>query len=59
MMENIDLEPNNDSNYDSICAEFTFAHQLYESNNEYHSRILLDSGSSYSVFCDKTLLLDI
>ncbi len=34
MMEDIDLKPDSDSDYDSICTEFTFAHQLYEHNNE-------------------------
>jgi hypothetical protein len=59
MMGDIDLAADSGSDCESICAEFTFAHQFDTQNDGYHSRILLDSGSSCSVFCDKTLLTDI
>jgi hypothetical protein len=59
MMDAIDLDMDSTSDCESICAEFTFAHQFNGQNDGYHSCILLDSGSSCSVFCDKTLLTDI
>ena len=59
MMEDIDLDPDSDSDYGSICAEFTYAHQFSEHSNEYQGPILLDSGSSCSVFCDDSLLENI
>jgi hypothetical protein len=58
MMDDIELEPDSDSDYDSICAEFTFAQRI-SGNNEYKDCILIDSGSSCSVFCDKSLLTNI
>jgi hypothetical protein len=59
MMDDIELEPDSDSSYDSICAEFTFAQRLLSHDNTYQNSILLDSGSSCSVFCDKSLLSNI
>jgi hypothetical protein len=58
MMDDIELEPDSDSDYDSICAEFTFAQRI-SGQNEYKDSILIDSGSSCSVFCDKSLLTNI
>jgi hypothetical protein len=59
MMADITLDADSDSDHGSICAEFTFAHQLFGQDNDYHSQILLDSGSSCSVFCDRNLLSNI
>ena len=59
MMGDIDLAADSGSYCESICTEFIFAHRFDTQNDGYHSHILLDSGFSCSVFCNKTLLSDI
>lgn len=59
MMDGIKLEPDSDRDYDSICVDFNFAQRLFSHDNKYHNSIHIDSDSSFSVFCDKTLLTNI
>jgi hypothetical protein len=59
MMDDIELHPDSDSDDGSLTHDFTFAHQFHEDNASYHHKILIDSGSSCSVFCDKSLLTNI
>jgi hypothetical protein len=58
-MADITLDPDSDSDYESICADFIFAHQFTKHSAEHQGRVLLDSGSSCSVFCDDSFLTNI
>ena len=61
LMADIDLDPDSDSDYESICAEFIFAHQFsnHHHTDKHQGCILLYSGSSCSVFCDDSFLTNI